>query len=107
MLTLKPIDLQNEKTAAIVIPVCEDKNIHTEKMIVSLVKTAKTIKPFKGREDDELILYHLQDVGAPCVIFSGIGKAADADAEVWRVFASKAVKTGSKKKLSSVSVVVP
>jgi len=107
MLTLKPIDLQNEKNATIVIPVCEDKNIHTEKTIINLVKTAKTIKPFKGMEDDELILYHLQDVGASCVIFLGIGKAADADAEAWRIFASKAVKTGLKKKLSSVSVAVP
>ncbi len=107
MLALKLIDLKQEKTAAIVIPVCEDKNIHTEKTIISLVKKAKTIKQFKGRGDDELILYHLQDLGAPCVILLGIGKAADADAEVWRVFASKAVKMGINKKLSSASVVVP
>jgi len=107
MLTLKPINLKKEKTETIVIPVCEDKNIHTEKTIISLVNQAKTIKQFKGRKDDELIFYHLQDVGAPCVIFLGIGKAAQADAEVWRVFASKAVKMGIKKELSSVSVVVP
>jgi leucyl aminopeptidase len=107
MLTLKPIDLKKEKAESIVIPVCEDNNIHTEKTIISLVKKAKTIKPFKGRKDDELILYHLEDVGAPCVIFLGIGKAAEADAEVWRVFASKAVKMGIKKELTSASVVAP
>jgi len=107
MLTLKPIDLKNEKTATIVIPVCEDKNIHTENTIISLVTKAKKIKPFKGRKDDELILYDLRDTSATCVIFSGIGKTADADAESWRVFAGKAVKRAIKKELSSVSLVVP
>jgi len=107
MLTLKQIDLKNEKTTTIVIPVCEDKNIHTEKTIISLVKKARTSKQFKGRKDDELIFYHIQDVGAPCVIFLGIGKAAEADAEVWRIFASKAVRMGIKKELTSASVVVP
>jgi len=107
MLPLKPIDLKSEKTETIVIPVCEDKNIHTEKTIISLVNQAKVIKQFKGRKDDDLIFYHLPDVGAPCVIFLGIGKAGDADAEVWRVFASKAVKMGIKKELTSASVVVP
>ncbi len=107
MLTLKSINLKKEKTETIVIPVCEDKNIHTEKTIISLVEKARKIEQFKGRKNDELILYHPEDVGAPCVIFLGIGKAADADTEVWRVFASKAVKMGIKKELTSVSAVVP
>ncbi len=107
MLTVNTLDLENEKTEIIAIPVCEDKNIHTDKAIAALVKKAQKMKEFKGEKDDELLFHDLKEVGAPRVLFLGMGAADETDAEAWRVFASKAVKMAVKKKLTSASVIAP
>ncbi len=104
---MNTLDLENEKTEMIAIPVCEDKNIHTDKAIAALVKKAQKMKEFKGEKDDALLFYDLKEVGAPRVLFLGLGAADETDAEAWRVFASKAVKMAVKKKLTSASVVAP
>jgi len=51
MLYLKSVDLKKEKIESLVIPVCEDKNIHEDKTILSLIRKAKKIKAFKGGKD--------------------------------------------------------
>ena len=62
MLYLKSVDLKKEKIESLVIPVCEDKNIHEDKTIHSLIRKAKKIKAFKGGKDDEIALYNLSEV---------------------------------------------
>ncbi len=39
MLYLKSVDLKKEKIESLVIPVCEDKNIHEDKTILSLIRS--------------------------------------------------------------------
>ena len=92
MLYLKTIDPRKEKVDTLIIPVCEDKNIHYQDVFTSLVKQAKKFKEFTGKKGDEITLYTLSGIKADRVIFIGIGTAAKVDAETLRSFAGKGIK---------------
>ncbi len=107
MLSLKSVDLKKEKIESLVIPVCEDKNIHDDKIISSLVDTAKKVKAFNGEKEDEIVLYHLPGVKAESIILLGLGKFEKLNAESLRAMAGKAVKNVIKKKYTRVLLAVP
>lgn len=107
MLELKSADLKKEKIETLVIPVCEDKEIHDNRTIISMIKQAKKIKGFKGKKDDEVIFYNPSQVSAERVIFSGLGKLEKADPETLRSLAGKSVKKCIKSELSEVLIAVP
>ena len=92
VLQLIAADLKKEKIETLIIPVCEDKDIHDNQAISSLIKLTRKIKEFRGRPDDELILHNLPDVGSKRVIFMGLGELAKVDREALRVVAGRAVK---------------
>jgi len=105
MLQLKTVNLTKDQTETLIIPVCEDKDIHDNQTINSMIKKAKEIKEFKGEKDDELILYNMDQVKR--VIFSGLGKFEKIDAEMLRKSAGKMAKKCIKKELSEVLFAVP
>ncbi len=107
MLKLKSVDLKKEEIGTLVIPVCEDKDIHDDREIASLVRKAKKLKEFKGEKGDELILFNLPEVKAERVIFLGMGKLEKLDLETLRALAGKAVKKCIQKNLSEVMISVP
>lgn len=106
MLQLKNVDLNKEKVENLVIPVCEDKELHDHPVIVSLIEKAKEIKRFKAEKDQELIFYHAPQ--AERVIFLGIGKTEKIDGDTFRAFAGNAVKKCIQKEIpSEVLIAVP
>ncbi len=107
MLELKSVDLKKEKIETLVIPVCEDKEIHDNRTIISIIKQAKKIKGFKGKKDDEVIFYNPSQVSAERVVFSGIGKFEKINAEILRSLAGRAVKKCAKSEFSKVLIAVP
>ena len=107
MLHLKSADLTKARIESLVIPVCEDKNIHEDKTILSLIRNAKKVKTFNGDKDDEVILYNLSEVKARIIFFLGLGKIEKLDMESLRTMAGKAVKGVIKKKHSEVLIAVP
>ena len=107
MLHLTAVDLKKAKIESLVIPVCEDKEIHDNKTVSSLIKTAMKIKEFKGEKGDEITFFNLPGVKAVRVIFLGLGKFENIDLEALRSLAGKAVKIAIKKKLSEVLLAVP
>ena len=107
MLNLKSADLKKARIESLVIPVCEDKNIHEDKTILSLIRNAKKVKTFNGDKDDEVILYNLYEVKARIIFFLGLGKIEKLDMESLRTMAGKAVKGVIKKKHSEVLIAVP
>jgi len=104
---LKSLTLTKEKINTLIIPVCEDKTIHDNQTIVSLIKKAKNIEEFNGKKDDELILYSPAEINAERIIFLGTGKAKKLDAESFRAFTGKAVKICIKKKIDDILIAVP
>ncbi|PQP35785.1 leucyl aminopeptidase [Desulfobacteraceae bacterium SEEP-SAG9] len=107
VLQLIAADLKKEKTETLIIPVCEDKDIHDNQAISALIKLTREIKEFRGRPDDELILHNLPDVGSKRVIFMGLGKLAKVDREALRVVAGRAVKKCIQQDISEVMIAVP
>ena len=107
MIHLKSVDLKKEKVASLVIPVCEDKNVFDDKIIMSLIRKAKKFKEFKGDKNDEVTFYDLTEVKAERVVFMGLGKLEKIDREVMRAAIGKAVRALIKKKLSNVLIAVP
>ena len=107
MIHFKSADLKKEKIESLVIPVCEDKDIHEDETILSLIRSAKKIKAFKGDKDDEVILYNLSEVKARIIFFLGLGKIEKLDMESLRTMAGKAVKGVIKRKHSEVLIAVP
>lgn len=107
MLHLTAVDLEKTKIESLVIPVCEDKEIHDNKIISALIRDAMKIKEFGGDKGDEVAFYNLPAVKAVRVIFLGIGKFENIDLEALRSLVGKAVKIVIKKKLSEVFIAVP
>ena len=74
MIQLKSVDLKKVKTETLVIPVCEDKDIHDDATIAALIRKAKKLEEFKGAKDDQVVFYNLPDVKVVRLIFIGLGK---------------------------------
>ncbi len=107
MLSLKSVDLKKEKIESLVIPVCEDRNVHDDKIICSLIDNAKKVRAFKGEKDDEIVLYHFPEVTAESIVFLGLGKFETINAESMRAMAGRAVKNVIKKQHATVLMAVP
>jgi leucyl aminopeptidase len=107
VLNLKSIDLKKDKINTLVVPVCEDKDIHDSQTISAIIKTTGGLKEFKGAKGDEIIFYNPDETKATRVIFLGLGKLDKIDAETLRAFAGNSVKKCIKKNLSDIVIAVP
>ena len=111
MLQITSVDLKKADINTLVIPVCEDKDIHDNTLISLLVEKIKAVKEFKGKTDDELILYNLDEVKTSVkayrVIFMGLGKFEKIDAEALRALAGRAVKNCIGKDISDLCIAAP
>ncbi|MGD2186277.1 MAG: leucyl aminopeptidase [Desulfobacterales bacterium] len=107
MLRLKTIDLKKQKIDTLIVPVCEDKKIHDDRIINVIIKKALNLKEFAAEKGDELILYDLKDLNTKRVIFVGLGKFEKIDHESLRAFCGAIVKKCIKADLEEVWVAVP
>jgi leucyl aminopeptidase len=107
MLALKSGNLNKINVKTWIVPVCEDADIHVDKTILSLVEKIKRFNEFKGRKEDELVLYDPGEVNALRIIFTGLGKSAKLTAESFRAMAGKAVKTCIRHGIDEAMLVVP
>lgn len=107
MLTMKTGNPLKRKIEVLVVPVCEDKTVYVDKAIEGLVAGVKKFKEFGGKSGDEIILYDPDGVAAKRVVFAGLGKVSELDAEVLRAFAGKTVKKCIEKKFKKVAFIVP
>jgi len=107
MIKFSFVDIQKSKVETLVIPVCEDKNIHANRTVADLAKKALAVKEFRGKAKEELTLYNPGRVKCERVLFLGLGKADNVMAETLRVFMGRATKTCIGRELTQVSVAVP
>lgn len=107
MLQIKSVDLKKAKIDTLVIPVCEDEDIHDDNIISSLIEIAKKLDEFNGEKDQEVVFYQPEQVNVKRVLLIGTGKKEKLDLETFRAFTGKAVKKCIAKKLSEIVVCVP
>ncbi len=95
------------KIEALIVPVCEDKNIYVDKEIIDIITSVKKLKEFSGKASDEIILYDLPGVSAKRVIFAGLGKIGEVNAETLRILAGQIVKKCIGKELKRIAFITP
>lgn len=92
MLKFNSVDIRTTRVETLVIPVCEDKSIHSDSAVAALAKKALAIKEFKAGAKDDITLYNPQQVKAERVLFLGLGKVEDVKAETLRAMMGRAIK---------------
>ena len=107
MLQLTLVDMKKEKIETLIVPVCEDKTIHTDKVLSNLIRKAKRLKEFKGASKEEVTFYNPSEIKAERITFMGLGKRDEVELEKLRSMAGKAVKSSRGKTLSEVFIAVP
>ena len=107
MLQLISVDLKKDKIGTLIVPVCEDKEIHDHKELRPLIKRAKDLEEFKGGAEEPVTFYSPKEIKAPRVTLSGLGKLEKVNRETLRSLAGKAIKDSMKKGISEVWIAVP
>ena len=107
MIKFSSVDIKKSAVETLVIPVCEDKTIHSDRTLAALVKKARTVKEFKAGAKDALTLYNPARVKCERVLFLGLGKAGEVTSETLRKLMGRAVKQCTANDLSRMLVAVP
>jgi leucyl aminopeptidase len=107
MLELKALNLKRVKVDTLVVPVCEDRQIHTDKTLTSLIDAAKSTAVFKGKKGDVVTLFQPAETRIARVAFFGLGNADTLTGESFRAFAGKAVKFCINAGLPAMTVAAP
>lgn len=107
MLELKSVNLKRAKVETLVVPVCEDHEIHTDETTRALIGAARALDEFSGKKGDVVTLFQPVQTRIARVVFFGLGKAEVLDGESFRAFAGKAVKMCIKAGLSAMTIASP
>ena len=92
MLELNAVDLKRRKVDTLMVPVCEDGDIHADRTVLALIAEAKSLVEFSGKTGQSLTLYDPADTQIHRAVFFGLGKVADLTGESLRAFAGKAAR---------------
>ena len=68
MIGLKAVDLQKQKIDTLIVPVCEDKKIHDDRLIEGIIKKALQLKEFGAEKGDRVTLYDVNGLAAERII---------------------------------------
>ena len=107
MLQLKTVNLKRSAVDALVVPVCEDREIHTDARLKALVDAARSVAGFKGKTGQRVTLFQPADTRVARAVFFGIGKAEAIDRESFRTFAGRAVADCIEAELTAMTIATP
>ena len=107
MLNIESGDVKSRECGLLVIPVAEEKLLHGDESVRDLVDAARAYPEFRGRKSDEILLYRPEGSRAERVLFLGVGKSREADAEAFRKAAGKAVKKAIALELQDLVLSLP
>ena len=107
MLAIKTVNLKREKVDTLVVPVCEDREIHSGKTLRSLIDAAQAFAEFKGKKGDTITLFQPVETRIVRAVFFGLGKAEALTGESLRAFAGKAVKSCIDAGLPDLTLATP
>ena len=107
MLEVKAVNLKRVKVDTLVVPVCEDRELHTDKSVRPLVDAAKAFAEFKGKKGDVITLFQPAETRITRAVFFGLGKAGTLTGESFRAFAGTAVKFCINAGLPAMTLATP
>ena len=107
MLEVNVVNLKRVKVDTLMVPVCEDCEIHSDKTVKSLIGQAKALAAFKGKKGDVVTLFQPADTGVNRAVFFGLGSSGTLTGESFRAFAGKAVKFCIDADLPAMTIATP
>lgn len=107
MIALKAVDLQKQKIETLIVPVCEDKKIHDDRLIEAVVKKALQLKEFAAEKGDQVTLYDVEGLASERIICVGLGKFKKIDHEALRTFCGESVGRCMQAGFEKIWVAVP
>lgn len=107
MLEIKTVNLKRASVGTLVVPVCEDRSIHTDAMVKALIDQATVQAEFGGKKGETLTLFQPADTRVARVVFYGLGKADQLGGESFRAMAGKAVRQCIKVGLADAVIATP
>jgi leucyl aminopeptidase len=107
MIKLQSVNFKTDPMETLVIPVCEDRQLHENKTITALVAEAEKFQEFTGEKNDEIIFYSFPEINTGHILFLGLGKFKDLTTGALRELAGRAVKKCIKIKRGSCHIAVP
>ena len=100
-------EIEKKQVEMLVIPVCEDADIHSSALMPELVHQAKSLKEFSGADNEDIVFYAPSGVLAAQVMFIGLGKKDKIDGEVLRRACGRVIKKCIQKEIAEALFVVP
>ena len=107
MIGLSWENAKSYKTDILVVPVCEDSEIHSNRSVAALIKKIGHYREFRGEKNQTLLLYKEDGFSAPRVLLAGMGKYENFDLEALRQVCGRAVKRVIGMKISSMALMMP
>ena len=107
MVYLKAVDLKAQKINTLIVPVCENKKIHDDRVVNAIAQKALKLKEFKAAKGDRVTLYDVKDLGADRIICVGLGKLKKIDRDVLRSFCGATVDRCIQAGFEKIWVAVP
>ena len=107
MLELKAVNLKRTNVDTLVVPVCENEDLHIDGPITSLVAAAKSKAEFNGKPGECLTLFQPENTRIARAVFFGLGKTESLSGETLRSFAGRAVTFCINARLSSLTIATP
>ena len=107
MLEFKAVNLKRAKVDTLVVPVCEDGDLHSEGPLTSLVAAAKSKAEFSGKSGDCVTLFLPENTRIERAVFFGLGKSDKLSGETFRSFAGRAVTFCVNAGLPAMTIATP
>jgi leucyl aminopeptidase len=100
-------EIQKKQVEMLVIPVCEDADIHPSALMPEVMHQAKSLKEFNGADNEDIVFYAPSGVQAAQVMIIGLGKKDKIDGEVMRRACGRAIKKCIQKEIAEALFVIP
>lgn len=100
-------EIEKKQVEMLVIPVCEDADIHPSALMPGLMNQARSLKEFSCADNEEIVFYAPSGAHAAQVMIIGLGKKDKLDAETLRRACGRAIKKCIQKEISEALFVVP
>jgi len=99
--------IEEKQVEILIIPVCEDADIHPAAFLPELVHRAGSLKEFKGADSEDIVFFGPSGVRASQVMFIGLGKKNEINDEVVRMACGRAIKKCIQKEAAEAIFVLP
>ncbi len=99
--------IEEKQVEMLIVPGCEDADIHSVALMPELMHRARSLKEFKGADSEDVAFSQPSGVRAAQVMIIGLGKKDKIDREIFRKACGRGHKKCIQKEVLEATFVVP